>query len=90
MAELRRTLSDRGLNVQSKMVVTTGSRHEITSGSLWSSLVVLFDPNNMSMAVGFSLLSCIQAEIHVMSFLFPVNGRHLQVPTNPHIGQSPL
>ena len=44
MAELGRIMSDRRLNVLSKMVVTTGSRHKIMSGGLWSSLVVLPDP----------------------------------------------
>ena len=55
MAELGRILSDRMVNGKSKMVVTTGSRHE-TSGSLCNSLVVLLDPDNMYTAVGTSLL----------------------------------
>ena len=55
MAELGRTMSDRRVNGKSKMVVTTGSRHE-TSGSLCNSLVVFLDPENMYTAVGTSLL----------------------------------
>ena len=47
-----------------------------TSGGLRSSLVVLPDSKNMDIAVGISLLTCIEAEINVM-FLLPVNGRHL-------------
>ena len=34
----------------------------------------------MGTAVGISLLSRIEAEIHVTSFLLPVNGRHLSFP----------
>ena len=39
-----------------------------TSGSLCSSLVLLPDPENMSIAVGIVLLSCIEAEIYVVIF----------------------
>ena len=41
----------------------------------------------MGMAVGISLLSCKEAEIYVMSFLLPVNSRHLRFSTYPEIGQ---
>ena len=34
-------------------------------------------PRNIGIAVGISLLTCIEAEIYVLSFLLPVNGRHL-------------
>ena len=47
-----------------------------TSGSARSSLVVLPDLENMGMAVGSSLLSCIEAETYVISRPLPVNGRH--------------
>ena len=51
-----------------------------TSSSLLSSQVVLPDPENMVIAVGLSLLSCIrQAEICVISYLLPVDSRHLRV-----------
>ena len=53
------------------------TRHIRTSDSLLISLSVLPDPENMSIAVEISLLSCIEAEIYVISFLLPVNGRHL-------------
>ena len=42
-----------------------------------ASLVVLPDPKNMSVVVEISLLSCIEAEICVISCLLPVYGRHL-------------
>ena len=48
-----------------------------TSDSSRSSLIMYFDPENMAIAVGISLLSCIRAEIYVISSLLLVNGRHL-------------
>jgi len=42
-----------------------------------SNLSVLPDPRNMGVLVGISLLSCIKAEIYVISYLLPVNGRYL-------------
>ena len=47
------------------------------SDSIPVSLCVLPDPENMGIAVEISLLSCIKAEINVLSFLHPVNCRHL-------------
>jgi len=44
-----------------------------TSGILRSSLIGLSDLENMGIAVGISLLSCIEAEIYVISHLLPVN-----------------
>ena len=38
-------------------------------------------------AVGISLLSCTETEIHAMSYLLPVNGRHLGFTTHIDIGQ---
>jgi len=38
---------------------------------------VLPDLKNMGIAVGISLLSCIEAEIYVISYLLPVNDSHL-------------
>jgi len=52
-------------------------RHTQTSDYIRTSLVVLPDPENMSLAVGISLLSCIRAEIYVFSYVHQVNGRHL-------------
>jgi len=52
-------------------------RHTQTYDSIPSSLYLLSDPGNMGVAVGISLLSCIQAEIDVISYLLPVNGCHL-------------
>jgi len=62
-----------------------------TTAQTWncipSSLSVLPDPRNMSVAVGISLLSCIRAEVYVISYLLPVNGRHLWFTTNPNTEQ---
>ena len=58
-----------------------------TLGSLPSSLVVLPDRENMGIAVGISLLSRIRAEIYVISYLLPVNGRHRGFPTYPDVGK---
>ena len=54
-------------------------RHTETSDSFHTCFSVFPDPENMGIAVGIALLSCIEAEIHVivMSYLLPVNGRHL-------------
>ena len=41
----------------------------------------------MDIAVGISLLSCIEAEICIMSYLLPVLGRNLWLLTNPHVRQ---
>ena len=56
-------------------------RHIQTSDSILTSFSVLPDPENMGLAVGISLLSCLRAEIYVLSFLLPVIGRHLRFPT---------
>ena len=58
-----------------------------TPGSLRSCLIAWLDPENMGIVVGISLLSCIEAEIYVRSFLLPVSGRHLRFSTYPDIGQ---
>ena len=58
-----------------------------TSGGLRNSHVVYPDPENMGVAVGISLLSYIRAEIYVISYLLPSNGRHLGFPTYPDVGQ---
>ena len=53
------------------------------SGNLLSSLVVLPGPENKVIAVGISLLSCLQAELYVISYDFRLMGaifefRHTQ------------
>ena len=40
-------------------------------------LFVLPDAENPGIAFGIWLLSCIEVEIVIMSYLLPVNGRHL-------------
>jgi len=61
--------------------------HTWTQDSIPSSLSVLPEPGNKGVAVGISLRSCIQAEIYVISYLFPANGRHLWFLTYADIGQ---
>ena len=58
-----------------------------TSDGPRSSLIVQPHPENMSVSVGTSLLSCIRAEINVMSFFLPVNGCHHRISTYPDVGQ---
>jgi len=53
-----------------------------------STLIGLPDLENMGIAVGIQLLSCIEAEICVISYLLPVNGSHLWYLTDPNIGHS--
>ena len=52
-------------------------RHTQMSNSLATSLSVVPDPENVGIAVGIPLLSCIRAEIYVISCLLPVDGCHL-------------
>ena len=47
-------------------------QHTQTSDSVHTSLSVLPDPENMGIAVEIPLLSCIEAEIYVYSFLLLV------------------
>jgi len=51
--------------------------HTQAYDSIPSSLDLLSDPGNTGVAVGISLLSCIRAEIYVISYPLPVSGRHL-------------
>jgi len=60
-------------------------QHTRTLDSIPSSLYLLRNPENMGVAVGFSLLSCIRAEIYVISDPLPVSGRHLCFTTYPDI-----
>ena len=62
-------------------------RRTQTSDSIPTSLSVLPDPENMGIAVGITLLSCIRAEINVSSYVPPVNGRHLWFTTYAYVGQ---
>ena len=56
------------------------------SESMHISSIVLLDAENVGVAVGISLLSRIQAEIHIMSLVLPVTGRHLWFNTYPDVG----
>ena len=60
--------------------------HTQTSESITTSLSVMPDPENMDIALEISLLSCIEAEIYVITYILPVN-RHHGFPTNPDVGQ---
>ena len=51
-------------------------RHTQTLDSLATSLSVLPNLENMGIAVGISLLSCIRVKIYVISCLLPVLSRH--------------
>jgi hypothetical protein len=48
-----------------------------TSDRVRGSLIVLPDLENMSVAVGLSMLSCTQADKDVNTYQLPVNSRHL-------------
>ena len=61
--------------------------HTHTSDSVPTGLSMLPYPENIDKAVVISLLSCIRAEIYVLSFLLPVTDRHLPFPTYPDVGQ---
>ena len=52
-------------------------RHTPTSDSVPTSHSVLPDPDNIGIAVGISLLTCIWADIYVISFVLPAIGHHL-------------
>ena len=52
-------------------------RHTQISDSILVCLSVLPDPENMGIAVGIALLSCIRPEIYVIHYQLPVNGCHL-------------
>ena len=70
------------------MAVIFDFRHTRMSNSLLKSLSVLPDPENMGIAIGISLLSCTRVEIHVISCLLSVYGRHLWFPTYTDVGPS--
>ena len=46
---------------------------------------VLLDPENVEVAVGASLLSCIPAEIFVIAYVLPVNGGDVQFTSQPDV-----
>jgi hypothetical protein len=57
-----------------------------TLGSVRGSLVVLPDLENMGMAIRLSVLSCIEADIHVISYQLPVISHHLGFPAYTDFG----
>ena len=64
----------------------------LTSGCVTcvcTSTIVLLEVENVRVAVGIFLLSCIQAELYAFSFVLPVNGGHFRILTNPEVGQFP-
>jgi len=50
------------------------------SGAMWLSADELLEPDNMRVTVEISLVSCIQAEILVISNLFPVSAAICDLP----------
>jgi len=48
-----------------------------TNGSVQISPIVLLDIKNIGIADRIVLLSCVQAELYVVSYLVPVPDRHL-------------
>ena len=62
-------------------------QHTQTSDSITICLSVFLDPENTSIAIEISLLLCVRAEIYVISYLFPFNGRQLQFLTCPGLEQ---
>ena len=75
-------------SVNRKLICTIFDSQQIhASSSLRSSLALLPDPENMGTAVGISWLWCIEAELYVMSFLPPVNGRQLLCTIHSYIRQ---
>jgi len=61
----------------------------LTSDSIHYSPVALPDPENRGIAVGMLLLSRMQAEIYVSSYVLPVHGGHLWSVTYADVGQFP-
>jgi len=54
-------------------------RLPFTSGSTGTSSTELLDLENVGEAVEMLLLSWVRAEIYVISYLLPVNGRHIDL-----------
>jgi len=61
--------------------------HARTQDCIPSCLSAMPDPKNVGVAVGISLLSCLRAEIYVMSYPLLVSGRDLCITTYPNIEQ---
>ena len=81
------SLSDAGGRRKAKMSAT--EPETLISQLLFSHWTFeLLDPKNMGVAVGISLLSCIQAEIYVITYKRSVIGHHLWFTTYPDVGQS--
>jgi len=57
-----------------------------TSSVLWSSLSMLSDVENMGTAVGSSLISCLEVNIYVISYLLSVDVSRLQILLFPNLG----
>jgi len=55
------------------------------NGSIYINPVVILDIENIGIAVGISLLSCIHAEIYVIAYALPVTGRHLRYIVHPDV-----
>ena len=83
--------SNKSINSRTRNVEVGSSEHDFTGDDMkqrrtsicehsrkdGSEVSVLPDPENMGIAVGILLLSCLEAEICVFSYVLPVNGHHL-------------
>ena len=58
-----------------------------TTDSTHNSPTVLLDPENVGVAVGISLLFCLQAEIYDIAYVLPINGSHLRFTSHADIGE---
>ena len=70
------------------IIIIFDFRHKLTSDSLPISLSMSPVLENTGVAVGISLLSCVRAELYVISCLLTVNGRHLWFQTYTDVRQS--
>ena len=61
-----------------------------TSDTLQICLSVLADPQNMGIAIGISLLSCIETEEYVIAYVLPVNGGHVWITSHPDVREYQL
>ena len=57
------------------------------SESVYTSWAVLLDPKNVGVAVGISLLSCIEAELLCYFISTSGNDGHLRFTTYPDVGE---
>jgi len=57
----------------------------LTWESIYTNPDVFLDPENVGVAVGIVLLSCVLASTYVITYSLPVIGGHLWFTTNPDV-----